>query len=304
MTAYIKKQDLIETLKNNYGKQDEELKGLSRDELYNMLNSLHSNLAANSLDNAEIIPEDVSKPIIEYEDDHEKENEIFFGSPKWSDFVMEQFVENTELINGMPTCDGLRRVFQNLIGPIINTDITVIKAPNGQDPTATVKCEISYLDCRKFDPNNFRHSPFLLGRETCSVSDVFDVTIHNTPYPWHLASVATAATKAEARALRKGLGLQKVLSQEEVTQGFDSVASSKQVNSDGKEKLGDAVKVMIKATAGKIGVDLSKLLASLDIKYSIDEIDKESGLQIMNILQEYLRNIESIPDNIKSDLNL
>ena len=44
------------------------------------------------------------------------------SSPEWSDYVLSQF-EHDEIMDGNPTVDGLRRITELVLGPIIETKI-------------------------------------------------------------------------------------------------------------------------------------------------------------------------------------
>ena len=50
-------------------------------------------------------------------------------SEQWADYVMDKF-RNDEMENGNPTCDGLRRVTELLVGPIIGRDVAIHQSPN------------------------------------------------------------------------------------------------------------------------------------------------------------------------------
>jgi hypothetical protein len=292
-TNYVTKAQLIEKLSNDFKINQEELSKLSREELLNKLDEvMQKDIEEASKVLATTPVETIKTDTIIDTNPEVKESAIIFTSPKWSDFVMSNFSTGTELINNMPTCDGLRRVFQLLIGPIIECIIKVVKVPTTLDPSCTVECVLSYVDKR-------------LGGQLRVISDVFDVNIHNTPYPWHLPSAATAATKAEARALRKGLGLQKVLSQEEALQGFDQI----QVQNISKEGLDtnrgtitDTSKMVIRTMSNRLGIDITKLLKSLDISQSLDMVTQEIAQQIIKELQLYQNKPEDIKADIKNEV--
>lgn len=157
----------------------------------------------NVLLNAEPTGDNHILNLTEYEDKPE-DAQPDMHDPAWSDFVIRQF-EQDEMYNGLPTADGLRRVAHKLLGPIVESKGYIRQSPNPQnDNHAAVEWEIAIrwddnpLDIRKF-------------------GDVADVYTGNTPLDYAVHATATAATKAEGRALRKALQLKKVLSAEEVS---------------------------------------------------------------------------------------
>lgn len=202
------------------------------------------------------------------------------SDPKWTEYIMKQFTGD-ELFDGLPSRDGLCRVFEQEIGEIVTTNVNVVKPPTATDPSATVKVEIDYIDHDQDDS--------IIRR----ISDAFDVNNNNTKYPWCLAAVATATTKAEARALRKGLRLHKILSREEIEQGFDN---NKDENSTGLAN--DGLKRAINNMISKSGIDMTKYLASKE-KTSIDEISKEEAQIMLKELNDFAYNRIAIPDDIK-----
>ena len=137
--GYKNKNQIKEELVGR-GFSPEEIDGMSRKELHDLLK--------NGRGSAEVEPQADLPPDM--------------TDPGWTDYVMTHF-SNSELRDGMPTCDGLRRVFRLLVGKIVSVEMRVIKAPNLQDPSATVSCAMVYIlnckDCR----GNYQ------------ISDVFDV---------------------------------------------------------------------------------------------------------------------------------
>ena len=135
------------------------------------------------------------------------QEEPSMDSADWADYVMSKF-QSDELEQGNPTCDGLRRVTEALVGPIVSRKIGVVQAPNKDNfGTATVTCSVSVL-------NNIPQH--ILYNMTVVEEDAADVNKFNTQEPYHLHATATAATRAEARALRKILRLKKVIAVEEL----------------------------------------------------------------------------------------
>jgi hypothetical protein len=133
-----------------------------------------------------------------------------FGSIEWSDYC-KSLLTRDELDRGAPKCDGVRRLVQDLIGPIITSAIIRDVAPspdNGGVATVVVGVNVRV--------KNEEHPAF-----PCDiyVEDVANCGRYNTLDPYHKHQSATAATRAEGRALRKLLGLKAITAEE--LQGSD-----------------------------------------------------------------------------------
>ena len=118
-------------------------------------------------------------------------------SPDWNDYVLGLF-EPTEMYDGRPLCHGLRRVAELLMGRIVSSRPTQVFAPNNSGEEigrATVVWELVFEDGSLF-------------------SDVADCWEGNTDDAFCVFNTATAATRAEGRALRKALRLRTVAAEE------------------------------------------------------------------------------------------
>jgi hypothetical protein len=213
--------------------------------------------------------------------------------PKWSDFVMSQLTER-ECKDGMPTCDGLRRIFKKLVGKITSVDVEVLKSPTISDRTATVRCSITFR----------RHG--VVGFNSEYVSDVFDVNPDNTPFPYCNAAVATAATKAEARALRKAIGLVKVYTLEEVNQSASKDEMDPMMIDDNKP-ISDSAKIAINTMCNRMGIDQNKLIKFCGLSAeSIHALTYKESHEVINVLNGFSRGPENggqiVPDQIKGEV--
>lgn len=230
--AYLKKNEILEQLRasNRYLPEHD---NLSRAEL---LKIFHGNVEQSADVNTtqEVTEETVS-------------NIPPMHSPQWTAYVHSKFQDN-ELINNAPTCDGLRRVFEEVLGPIISVNANVLLAPRQDNNNrAAVTVTIKY---RKWND---------VFREQLEVTDGADVCNMNTDRPYCNYPVATAITTAEGRCLKKALRLVKVLTAEE-----------KQGSSDETKITSDIVNNSIIATttqkniilqlADKNKIDIIKLM--------------------------------------------
>lgn len=126
--------------------------------------------------------------------------------PAWNEYVLTQFLADEVDKAGLPTADGLRRVSELLLGPIVEVEPFPVELPtpeNGMRGSVKVRVAIAWEgdfgDIRRF-------------------GDIAEVTPDTNPNFVNYA-LSTAATKAEGRAYRKALKLRKVLTAEEKARG-------------------------------------------------------------------------------------
>lgn len=139
------------------------------------------------------------------QDDGEEVIEPPYGSVAWQEYVLSLMRED-ELLDGYPTCAGLRRVAEILLGEVTfsgPTQVFPANDPNGPG-RATVLYSVTfawkrdvpaYIDLDKFE------------YPVRTFADVADCWHGNTPDTFAVHPVATASTRAEGRALRKALKL-------------------------------------------------------------------------------------------------
>lgn len=149
----------------------------------------------------------------------EEEVEIDSTSPKWQDYVLGQF-DKKELIEGYPTVGGLRRVAEKILGNFIHGETNVVQAPSENCGTAVVEYRVS------FQKN--KNAPVV------TFSSAADANYDNTDKGFRCYLTAIAETRAEARALRKALKINKVAYEElskvaELDKEMPSQASSLQI---------------------------------------------------------------------------
>lgn len=201
-----------------------------------------------------------------------------FNSDKWSEYVLNQFNED-ELVEGNPTCDGCRRLVQELIGPIIEKSIPKFSSPSeGNNDTATVLTRVV------INVTNEEHPSF---GETILIEEIADCNKFNTPSPYNKHKSATASTMSEGRAYRKLLGLKKVMVAEEavtnqVTEQESSwnpntVITTSQIN-------------LLDILCARLNIDVIGFINSGDNKYDdihlVPEDKAAQMLQFLNAIQQ------------------
>jgi hypothetical protein len=135
-------------------------------------------------------------------------------SPDWSPWVMRHFAEDEVDRDGNPMVHGLRRVTRLLLGPILYSGADPVQAPSfapgfeklGILQPAVVAYTVKVLMCRPDVPQ--------MPAYEVTFKDVADVYHGNTDPDFARHATATAATRAEARCLRKLLQLKSVASEE------------------------------------------------------------------------------------------
>lgn len=212
-------------------------------------------------------------------------------SPEWSDYVLTLFTED-ELEGKNPKVDGLRRVAQILIGEIVATKSHVMQVPSPDNEyRATVEYTVTF------------NREYQAGLHPLVVfSAAADCSSRNTIEPYRNHPVATAETKAEGRALRKALGLKKVVSAEELT-----IKPEDQIQEEQSKKIFNSEE---KIDAGRIqAIDL--LCHRLDInawafvnsgKNSYDkllDIPYSVSTEIIKTLNHHFQDTKPIPDHLK-----
>lgn len=199
-------------------------------------------------------------------------------SPDWSDYVMSQF-KSDELEQGNPTCDGLRRLVEYLVGPISGRSIHVQQAPSRENyGTSTVICTVRVI-------NNIE-GHLLYGREI-SESDAADVNRYNTQEPYHLHPTATAATRAEARALRKILRLKKVIAVEELSgDAVDDYADAWKPNDPVEEEQINLIDIVCQRCNLNVMEYVNSGESAYNSIYEIDRNKAQSMIQHINKIQQ------------------
>ena len=117
-------------------------------------------------------------------------------SPEWPNWVMEQFSPD-EMFDGNPTVPGLRRIAELVFGqPVFSGPTTVDSSADTLNPIrATVVYTVTF-------------------KNGSTYSDVADVWHGNCDDKFAAFASATAATRAEGRALRKALRLRTCAAEE------------------------------------------------------------------------------------------
>jgi hypothetical protein len=230
-----------------------------------------------------IIDTEIGQFSLIQDEEIEDEDRPEFCSEAWSAWVMTHFTED-EFADGKVTTDGLRRVVEKVLGPILYSKTTVYQSPsclNGFH--ACVGHEVTILWMHP-DPGMAEHERVF--------SDVADVYKGNLPDErFARFASATAATRAEGRALRKALRLKRVIAAEEASSipiedaGLDGKITKSQIS-------------FINTICSRINVNVIGFINSYVQHEDIESIPYNIALQIEEKLSEWQGNLKSIPKEL------
>jgi hypothetical protein len=227
-------------------------------------------------------------------EDYEKENEYLgpaYGSEEWNDYVMGHF-HSGELFDGNPTCAGLRRVAEELLGTIVSSrpaQVWPATDPDGPG-RATVVFEviIDWMDSGQLK----------------TFADVADVWHGNTDDLFCAHPVATASTRAEGRALRKALKV-KCLAAEELAKKDVAaiVRQTVQKPTDGEWREDDPISNpqinFVDAKCKQLDINVMPFINSGENSYeSIQDVSKETASKMLGLLNEYQTKNKPIPEEV------
>lgn len=197
------------------------------------------------------------------------------SDPGWTDYVMELLTDD-EKYDGFPTCDGLRRVFELLIGEIVSVDMDPIQVPDNQNGgRATVKCTITFIA--------------LNGSGEKSISDVADCYFGNTAQPYVKHPSATAATMAEGRCLRKGLRVRTLVREENMAPKGDEAEMAQELE-NGENVISGNQQNTINRVCDRLKIDVVKLIESEPTKgKTLTTLTQQEGQLLLRSLSAYQR---------------
>jgi len=197
------------------------------------------------------------------------------SDPEWSEYVLDQF-HDSELKEGNPTVDGLRRVAEKMYGEILSSKSEVLELPSDKG-----RCTIKHsLTIRKY--------------ETSSVVEVdgcVDVKYGNIPSPFNEHLVATADTRAEGKALRRALKLRIVTAEEMNNSQEDDIL-------DSDENITDQQILAINQMCKRLDINLTEFVKQgcPNVK-SVRDVSNVQGRSSLSSLSSYQRDMSIIPED-------
>lgn len=249
----------------------------------------------------EPVDENLFNEIIEEEDNTKQiedtcnttENTPSVTSLEWNHYVLAQ-LDETEKENGHPTCDGLRRITELLIGLITKREVKYCFAPSVANGIATVCVSIEVQPCQGSVFNSY------LPLRSEAIADCGN---YNTEKPFCLHQSATAETRAEARALRKLLRLRKIIAAEEITPNEILKEVVEIPAFELNEMVTEEQLNLMDILAKRGNVNMVDLLKMGKQKFaSLQEIPKDVALSILEYLNSIVRGVKTKPSGV-SDYN-
>lgn len=208
---------------------------------------------------------------------------------EWNDYVLG-LLSDDEKINGNPTTDGLRRIFEIALKcRLIASTSQVTQSPSpDNEKRATVVHSLMYrLNPESDDPN---------GINTLTVDGSADVYWGNCDKIYRNHPVAVAETRAEGRALRRALRLRKVVAAEELATNVED-----DVMGDSVGKITSNQVSFMDVIAKRLNVNVIKLIESMNFPSdNIKNLTHDNAVSIIRELSKLQQSVDSIPDNIKT----
>lgn len=207
------------------------------------------------------------------------------NDPEWSDYVIGLLFDD-EKIKGNPTTDGLRRIFETALNcTIIDSSSDVVQSPDpNNEKRATVVHSLTYV------LNDDTISQEIKTRHVNGAADVYwgncDKIYRNHP-------VAVAETRAEGRALRRGLRLRKVVAAEELAENIED-----DVMGDNVSKITNNQINFMDVLSQRLNINILEMVKLLGYDKDIKTLMHDDAVSIIRELSKYQQQVDSIPENI------
>jgi hypothetical protein len=202
---------------------------------------------------------------------------------EWTDYVLG-VLSDDEKISGNPTTDGLRRIFEIVMKcKVISSTSNVVQSPDqNNEKRATVVHTIQYVP---IDSKN---------NTAITVGGAADVYWGNCDKIYRNHPVAVAETRAEGRALRRGLRLRKVVAAEELAKDIEDHPDGHNINKISNNQLN-----FIDVISQRLDINTKNMLNSLGHETkNIYNIEHSDAINIIKTLSSYQQDPSSIPQDI------
>lgn len=224
---------------------------------------------------------EVAEPVTVYND----ASKPSINDLEWNDYVLG-LLSDEEKISGNPTTDGLRRIFEIALDcVVIDSTSQVVQSPDpNNEKRATVVHQLSYI------LNDSTLDPEIKCRTVNGAADVYwgncDKIYRNHP-------VAVAETRAEGRALRRGLKLRKVIAAEEAVNDIEDDPDGISVSKITNNQIN-----FIDVLSKRLNINVNSMLKLKNINESIYNVQHGDAVVLIRDLSKYQQNMSDIPENI------
>jgi len=206
---------------------------------------------------------------------------------EWNDYVLD-LLSDDEKIDGNPTTDGLRRIFEIALNcSIIDSSSTVVQSPSpDNEKRATVVHSLTFVLNDDAVPPGTKHR---------TVSGSADVYWGNCDKIYRNHPVAVAETRAEGRALRRGLKLRKVVAAEELATNVEDDPTGDSVSRISSQQI-NFIDVMSK----RLNINPTVLIDNMNLNSkNIKSLMHDDAVSIIRELSSYQQKLDDIPDSLK-----
>jgi len=190
---------------------------------------------------------------------------------EWTDYVLS-LLSDDEKISDNPTTDGLRRIFEVALNCTITESTSdVVQTPDiNNEKRATVVHSLTFFlnDGDEESPIKYR-----------AVSGAADVYWGNCDKIYRNHPVAVAETRAEGRALRRGLKLRKVVAAEELAKDIEDHPDHDTVTKITNNQLN-----FMDVLAKRLDINMTKLLEKLALP--VDNLYNISYTDAVNVVTQ------------------
>jgi hypothetical protein len=204
----------------------------------------------------------------------------------WTDHVLG-LLSDDEKIKGNPTTDGLRRIFEIALDcTVINSSSEVVQSPSpDNEKRATVVHCLTYV---------LNSKSIAVEIKTRSVNGAADVYWGNCDKIYRNHPVAVAETRAEGRALRRGLKLRKVVAAEEIADQIEDNPDMDSVTKITNNQVG-----FMDVLCKRLNVNPISLISHL--KFEVQDfrnLTHTDAVTIIRQLSSFQQNLDSIPEEV------
>lgn len=216
-----------------------------------------------------------------------KTNKVDINSLEWNDYVLGLLSED-EKIDGNPTTDGLRRIFEIALDCVItDSSSNVVQSPSPEnEKRATVVHSLTFVLNREGGCENHLN--------VRSVSGAADVYWGNCDKIYRNHPVAVAETRAEGRALRRGLRLRKVVAAEELAKNIEDDPHGDNVNKISEQQIN-----FIDVMAKRSNINIKQLLLDMSIDPSnIRNMSHDAAVSVIRELSKHQQSLHDIPSKL------